>query len=317
MLVREGFELGFVAPLQSILDTYNGLVTWLFTPLQPVLVQVGDLISSLVGTPLHLADDWRHVLTAGIILSSACLRAGRKPSNFVMVAAVLLVVVAGLFPVNFGGSDSVPITTRDVADVENPDPAQSAFLLLGMLLGLELFLYDYKGRQDRRRERYHEWLAKEGRTPRQRTEMGSIIESLTSGLASLLTPIAILVIPLTFTALLIAGSAAFFPEAVRVVTNRVPEAARYLLVLAILVLLMGLWFSVLESRELISRQWEASRGVMARGPFGGHRSNVLGWIEVVEAVGAKLAPLVMSIIAVGAGVLLFLAFDAGLRQAGW
>jgi hypothetical protein len=78
-LLRLGFALGFVAPLQAVLDWYVAAVNVVLHPLEPFAAWIVSSLSALLRIKLYLASYWRDVLVLGTLLSGAVLRTKLPP----------------------------------------------------------------------------------------------------------------------------------------------------------------------------------------------------------------------------------------------
>lgn len=78
LLFKQGFDIGFAAPLQVALEWYNEAVSALLTPLQPFATQAVSALSAMIGKQLVLTPEWKHMVMLTGVLTGAILRSNAK-----------------------------------------------------------------------------------------------------------------------------------------------------------------------------------------------------------------------------------------------
>lgn len=90
MLARQAFAIGFVVPLQAMLDWYIAAVDFVFAPLEPALSWLVRWLAQHVDG-VQLAADWRHYVVLGMVLFGAALRT-RGTYELVTVGFTMLLI---------------------------------------------------------------------------------------------------------------------------------------------------------------------------------------------------------------------------------
>jgi hypothetical protein len=96
LLLQQGLLIDFVAPLRIMAEWYDAAITFLLSPLKPVMLAIASFLQR-ISADYALSPTWRHHLVAGTVILGGCLRAGRGYVYRFTGATVFVIAVLTAF----------------------------------------------------------------------------------------------------------------------------------------------------------------------------------------------------------------------------
>jgi hypothetical protein len=125
LLIRHGFEIGFVTPLRIMLEFYNQWAEFLFGWTEPFVKNWLAELRSFLKIDLHLYPHWKHVFIPMWLYFSANVRGElKKGRKYLAVANVIWGFVLAL----------VSSFAAGTVDLNNPNLLYLVFPMIGLLL---------------------------------------------------------------------------------------------------------------------------------------------------------------------------------------